>query len=58
MATRTNHVGFNICDRCHFVIIVIQDGFVDLVAICYGGIGQEPLNLLFESVVGIGNVTG
>jgi hypothetical protein len=57
VVARSDHVGLHGRNWSQFVIILVQQAFVDLSAVGNGGVGEEALNFLLEPVVGVGNVT-
>ena len=57
MITRTDHERLDRGNRCNLIVEFIQYTFVHCSTACQGSVWQEPLDLLLEPVVGVGQVT-
>ena len=42
----------------HFIVELVEEGFVDVEAVRNGSVGQETLEFFFQPVVGICDVSG
>ena len=57
MITRSDHERLDRRNRRNLIIELIQNAFVHCGTTSQGGVRQEPLDLLLEPVVGVGQVT-
>jgi hypothetical protein len=53
----SDHVWNKCRDGSHLVIKLVQDLLINLSTVGDSSVGKEALNLLFEPVIGVGNVT-